>query len=433
MYMSPLVGIILELVMIRAFTAGGVVESFRALTTFMTVGQGVLTIQLLKYVLVPQLAKYHSEGRDREGLLFANHFTGFILLTLSPVLLYAVFQPEGLVRFLAPGFSSELVAESAQLARIAAVGLMLMILTGGISAVLNFHGVFWGQPLSQLLLNATIVMAILVGGHAAQSDSEKFFLLELSVSVGLGLMLALMLWQYLKVWRATDTRPGEYTSDVRLQGLLLAMLPQMVIIAAEITKPLVVNQTLSHLAQGSIVLYLLAFKLLMIGQLPIKAMVTVLFPSYSRLAADISPAQMASQVVKGGVRLFAVAAAIFLVLWVVAPLIIYVIAGLSNIPSSQESVLLDTFRVLVLFAPASALGLYFMETAFAFKKKAVVIGYCVISTAMLLLWLPRITSESPVAVAQAYAIVQAVSMSGLGVALYAALRLSARATRSADD
>ena len=40
LYLSPVMGMILELALIRVFSAGAVLDSFRALMTFMLMGQG---------------------------------------------------------------------------------------------------------------------------------------------------------------------------------------------------------------------------------------------------------------------------------------------------------------------------------------------------------------------------------------------------------
>ena len=72
LYLSPIVGMILEITLIRVFSAGAVLDSFRALMTFMLMGQGVVTSQLLKYALIPKLAQFRARNQDREGLVFAS-------------------------------------------------------------------------------------------------------------------------------------------------------------------------------------------------------------------------------------------------------------------------------------------------------------------------------------------------------------------------
>lgn len=418
LYLSPVVGMLLEIVMIRVFTAGSVLDTFRALMTFMMMGQGVITSQLLKYALVPQLAQFRVENRDREGLHFALYFTGLVVCILSPVLVVGLVWPEQLLYFFAPGLDADLITMARGLVRVTATGFILLTIVGSMSAVMNFYGVFWGQPLGQVVSNLVILLAVYCFGAHAAFPEQQFGLLEISVGLGLVLMVLLMLWQCAKVWVHTAPASSSMNFLVQFRLSLVMLLPQLVIIAAEVIKPLAVNRTLSQIGVGSIALYLLAFRLQMIGNLPAKAMTTVLFPDLSRLKSEASSVVLMKRLAQGSWQVFILTALISVLLWFCAGLVVDLIAHFGKITVQQQNTVLALYQVFLLFSPFGALGLFYMETAFAYKQTGMVLVYSVINTALIVLVLPLAIAEGTLSVAVLYTVSQGICMMLLGIALF---------------
>lgn len=421
LYLSPVIGMILEIVLLRMFSAGGVLDVFRALMTFMLMGQGVIASQLLKYAVVPQLADFRAKDQDREGLIFAMYFTLIVLSVLSPVVFVGLFHPESLLLMLAPGFSHELIREAAGLVQVTSFGFMLLTIVGSMSSVLHFYGIFWGQPLGQLLSNSITTIGVLIFGSVVVTYSGQFSLLKACIGIGLVVMLAIMIRQCLLIWKkTTPAKSGVNVVDsIKLACTLI--LPQLIIISAEIIKPIAVNRALSQVGVGSIALYLLAFRLQMIGYLPVQAIVTVLFPSLSRLKNEVTPAELLKKFVRGSMNILILTVMISGVLWFLADIIVLIIGYLANLAKYQEEVVINIYRIFLCMAPFSALGLYYMESAFAFKQVRLVVGYALINTAGILIALNVGVQYGPEGIAICYAVIQGVAMTGLGVMLYRAL------------
>ena len=430
LYLSPVMGMILELALIRVFSAGAVLDSFRALMTFMLMGQGVITAQLLKYAVIPRLAEFRAQNKDREGLIFTLYFTGIVLFILSPVFWLGMFWPEVLLIKLAPGFSDELVHQSAGLVRVTTIGFMLTTVLGSMTAVLNFYGNFWGQPLSQLILNVTLLVAVLVfGNHLSQP--EQLSLLEISVGIGLVMMFALMASQCIKVWISTAQNTVKLDLMQALALSFVTLIPQLFIITSEIIKPLSVNRALSEVGVGSIVLYLFAFKLLMIGNLPIKAIVTVLFPDYSRMNGNVESALLQKKLVNGTLKIFALMSVASFVLWFIAPYIVSMLSLFANMTNEAVSKVTGVYRILLFFAPFASLGLFYVELAFAFNEKPLMIIYSITNTALIVILLPWFIHWDIEGVAMVYSMVQGSCMLALGAALY--LQIQKRSKISSPD
>ncbi|HAG97263.1 MAG: hypothetical protein CMK83_09655 [Pseudomonadales bacterium] len=422
LYLSPIVGMILEITLIRVFSAGAVLDSFRALMTFMLMGQGVVTSQLLKYALIPKLAQFRARNQDREGLVFAFYFTMQVLLILSPILFIGLVLPDQMLQFLAPGFDAGIRSQSAHMVQVATCGFGLLIVMGAMTAILNFHGVFWGQPVATLILNSTILIAVLCFGYRASEPSTQFQLLELATSTGLLCMLLLMSWQCMKVWLRTYPQGEAPPLKHTLYTSLLALMPQLILVAAELGKHLSVNRVLSELGEGTIVLYMLAFKLFMVGLLPVIAVVTIIFPDFSRLKTSTDDQQLAAKISNGSLRIFLLSAAASVVIWLLAPIIIDIISFFANIELTARDLVVEVYRAFLLFTPFSSLCIFYMESSYAFGRKKIVLTYSVINTAIIAFLMPVFGSLGALNVVYVYTWVQGVCTVIFGLALYYSLK-----------
>ena len=422
LYLSPIVGMILEITLIRVFSAGAVLDSFRALLTFMLMGQGVVTSQLLKYAVIPKLAQFRSRNQDREGLVFAFYFTLQVLLILSPILFIGMVLPEQMLQFLAPGFDAEIRSQSAHMVQVATCGFALLILMGAMTAILNFHGVFWGQPVATLILNSTILIAVLCFGYRATEPSSQFVLLEAATSLGLMCMLMLMSWQCIKIWNSTTPEGKAPSLKKTLYASLIVLLPQLILVAAELIKHLSVNRVLSELGEGSIVLYMLAFKLYMVGLLPVIAVVTIIFPDFSRLKTNTDDQQLAEKIKTGSLRIFLISGVASIVVWLLAPIMIDIISYLANLDVTRRDLVVEVYRAFLIFTPFSSLCIFYMESSYAFGRKKTVLTYSVINTSIIAFLMPVFGSQGALNVVYVYTWVQATCTVFFGLALYYSLK-----------
>ena len=392
--------------------------------TFMLMGQGVVTSQLLKYAVIPKLAQFRARNQDREGLVFAFYFTMQVLVILSPILFIGLALPEQMLQFLAPGFDADIRSQSAHMVQVATCGFALLILMGAMTAILNFHGVFWGQPVATLILNSTILLAVLCFGYTANEPSTQFLLLEAATSVGLMCMLMLMSWQCIKIWNSTAPQGEAPSLKKTLYTSLFALLPQLILVAAELGKHLSVNRVLSELGEGSIVLYMLAFKLFMVGLLPVIAGVTIIFPDFSRLKTSTDDQQLADKISKGSLRIFLLSAAASGLVWLLAPIIINIISYFAHLEVTRRDIVVEVYRAFLLFTPFSSLCIFYMESSYAFGRKKIVLTYSVINTGIIAFLMPVFGSQGALNVVYVYTWVQALCTVFFGLALYYSLKRS---------
>lgn len=383
MYASPVVGILVEILLMRTYGVGSVLDVYRAVLTFMLMGQGLIASQLLKYVVIPKMATFRSQGKEKDGFLFALHFTLSILLVTLPLLFLGVLRPDIIIHYLAPGIPGEVTNQASWLVTVGCVGFFILTLVGSLTAIVNFYGVFWGQPVGQMLMNGGIGLAIFLAGHLTRTASTQFGLLAIALGVGLLLMVGILAWQ---TWMAWIKLPVQHASQRfwdTFRGLGWLLLPQLVILGTEMWKPILVNRELSQLDSGSLALYQFAFRLLMLGSLPAQAIATVLFPHISRIAAEADGHLLRKKLQEGTFVLGGISFGLSCGLFITAPFWMPILSSIAGIHGANYERLLSAFSILVWCCPSGALAMFYVQSAFACHRRWFVVGYGLFSTLLL--------------------------------------------------
>lgn len=383
LYLSPVIGLLSEIIFIRVFGVGNVMDIFRANMTFMLMGQGIIASQLLKYAIIPQLAIFREAKQDREGLIFSIYFIVLIVTIISPVIILGLGWPEILMGYLTPGFSADLIHDATGFVRLASAGFLILTLVGGMSAIGNFYGIFWGQPLGQTLFNLAIALGILIFGTSAVTRADQLYQLEIYVGIGLLVSLAIMLVLCVQVWRSTEKAAVSFSLWQILQMSFILILPQLFTLVGEICKPLIVNRALSHMDEGAISIYNFSFRLLMLGHLPALALATVLFPHTSKVKARGNIEDLRRQTWQGSMLSFLLAALMTIILYITAPWWMDILAAAAQMKFDTHERLIHAYRILVILTPGGAVALFYINTLFACHMRKAIIAYSLITTVVL--------------------------------------------------
>ncbi|MGA1676697.1 MAG: murein biosynthesis integral membrane protein MurJ [Pseudomonadales bacterium] len=231
---------------------------------------------------VPVLARYRREPAEVYRAFIAT-VLGNLLLVLTLVVLFGVVFSGVLTTVFAPGYRAdperfELVAA---MTRITFPYLGFISLTALAAALLNSHGRYAVPAVTPVLLNLSLIGALLLGVYAA---INPVIALAWGVFVAGALQFAFQLPFLGRLGLIVMPRPGADHPGARAVGRLL--LPAVVASSASQINALIDTMVASTLIAGSISWIYYADRLL---ELPVGlvavALGTVLLPNLSRLAA----------------------------------------------------------------------------------------------------------------------------------------------------
>lgn len=387
MYLSPVIGLLLDNILARSFGVNTALDFFRLVTSFLMLGTGLVAGTLLKYAIIPQLARAKAANDMAGGLRFVIAITAHVFLLMIPMILCGLLKPDWLLSLLGPGLP--IIPEAHTMVQVAAIGFAFMIVSSAGASLLQFYGTFWTQPAAQVVLNSTLMVVILAFAHQAVTLSEQLQILTWGLTTGLIAWLGLFAFMLGRLWRqhfrntGKNPSPQSWRENVLLAAVALA--PQLLIMGCEIFKNIAINRALSFGEPGSLALYTFAFKLLMLVSLPIMAITTILFPrTASNHATGISNHKQDQQQLYA---LVSVALIITLVLWMVAPVLISILFGLAKLSATEFTKLVEGFRILIWMAPASAAALVISNQCYAMHQRWPILAYYILLTSTLALLL----------------------------------------------
>jgi peptidoglycan biosynthesis protein MviN/MurJ (putative lipid II flippase) len=388
MYLSPALGLLLDNLLARHFGVGTTLDTFRLVTSFLMLGTGLVAGTLLKYAIIPELARAKAANDLRAGLVFVAVLAGLVLALMLPLIALGLFAPQWLLHLLGPGLPY--LPEADLLVQVACVGFALMIISSAGGAVLQFYGTFWAQPVGQVALNSALVLAISLFATQAPSPAAQLQLLTYGLLAGVvgwvvifGALLA-NLWrrELGEVWASTK-RPAALRAIAL--AAMLALAPQLVIMGSEILKNILINRALTLAEPGSLTLYTFAFKMLMLASLPIMAITTIIFPGTAKSSAQ------------GGIKmkdetrklfyLMGISVLLAGVLWLMAPLVVKLMFIFAKLNSASVIILSEAFQVLIWVAPATALALFVTNQLYAQGQRTIILFYYILLVSLLMIML----------------------------------------------
>ncbi len=279
--LSRLSGFARDVLLSHFLGAGGVADAFFVAFRIPNFFRRLFAEGAFNQAFVPVLARYKARGHD-ELKRFVALVGGNLALVLFFFVAAGVLFSEALITVFAPGFrgDAERFALAADLVRITFPYLGFIALTAFAGGILNVHDRYAIPALTPVLLNASLIAAIL---FAAIAGADPAFALAWGVLAAGAVQLCFQGPFMARLHLLARPRVGTRHDGVRQVGRLLV--PAVLAASVGQVNSLIDTVLASTLATGSISWLYYADRLL---ELPIGlvavALGTVLLPSLSRLA-----------------------------------------------------------------------------------------------------------------------------------------------------
>jgi peptidoglycan biosynthesis protein MviN/MurJ (putative lipid II flippase) len=216
--LSPLSGLVMEMVLAWRYGASGAMDAFRIASLMVVLGNQLFFGYLLPHVVVPLFSEYRAKGIEYEGWRLAFSLASILSLLSLIFISWVWSDPEALVGLLGPGLEVPGREDASLLIRSISLAFLLMVWSGVVSGILYVYRVFWLSAVAQLLPNLFVILAVLVMGGEFGIGA-----LALGILLGYTAMLGLFDYTLIRINRGSNTR---LPSCLRLgprDGLLKAL------------------------------------------------------------------------------------------------------------------------------------------------------------------------------------------------------------------
>jgi putative peptidoglycan lipid II flippase len=283
---SRFLGYARDMVLASIFGAGMVADAFIAAFRIPNLLRRLFGEGSLSIAFIPVFTEIMINGDRDEGHRLAVGALKLLLVLLSLVTLIGIIASPIIVKAIAPGFAqeSEKLALTITLTRLMFPYLIMIGAVALCMGILNVLGHFAAPAIAPVLLNLSMIGAVVGVSHFSDSQTVRVLGLAGGVLIGGGLQLALQLPFLVKHGIRFWKRSGLWHPAMKKVGLLI--LPTIFGAAVYQINILVGTLLASLLAEGSVsYLYyadrLVQFPLGVFGQ----ATATAVLPSLSRQAA----------------------------------------------------------------------------------------------------------------------------------------------------
>ncbi|MHB1688298.1 MAG: murein biosynthesis integral membrane protein MurJ [Ignavibacteriaceae bacterium] len=361
--LSPVSGVLLEMVLAWRFGASSVVDAFRIASLVVVLGNQLFFGYLLPHVVVPLFSEYRAKGLEYEGLRLTFSLA-LILSLVSLIFIYWVwFDPEALVGLLGPGLAAPGREAASLLVRCYSLVFLLMLWSGVVSGILYVYRVFWLSAVAQLLPNLFVVMSIFIASRELGVGA-----LALGILLGYTAMLGLFIHTLIHISRVSSIRLSACLKLGPRDGLQKALylsVPLVLAIFIGQWGSIIINRALSGMPPGTLAEFGYAWKLLALISLLPAGLATVIFPAFSDAHANNNPSEF-SRLVTRAFRMtllltLPLAAALFVERIPLVSLI-FRRGGMSMTAVAETGQL---FGILLVGAPAGALSAALYKVAFS--------------------------------------------------------------------
>jgi putative peptidoglycan lipid II flippase len=357
-----LAGLALEASLAWRYGSSGMVDAFRVANLLLAFANQIFAGALLPHVVIPLFVMARVEGHESRGwgLLFS---LGILFGAAALIfVVWTLIQPGPLLSLLAPGLVGVVRDRAAVLLRGFAVAFVLTLGTGLASGALQAYRVFWTLPVSQVLFNLIIVVAVVVAG-------PRTGVLSVGVATGSAAMTAVNVWLLLREARrhGIDWRSG--IDEMDWEGARKAFrlcLPLLVLILLNQWGMLAINRNLSRLTVGTLAAYGYAWKMLTFGGILPASLSLVLFPALAE-GAGTDPERFLI-LSRRLVRMTAfLTIPVVVVLWVLRDPLSSFLLQRGAMDARAAGIVSLYFGILILGAPLFALTVSFQKILFAMQ------------------------------------------------------------------
>ncbi len=278
--LSRITGFARDILMAWTLGHGFLSDAFIVAFLFPNYFRAVFGEGTLNPAFLPRYAALHAKGETAEAAAFANQIFSWQMAAQIVLLVVALAAMPLIVNFLAPGWTADQLAMTAELARISFPYLILTLVAVQLSAMLNAIQKFWAAAAWSNFLNVSIIGCLLAADHFPNAA----YAAVLGV-LGAGLLqLVFMLWAAGQGGIGLKIVMPRWTPQVKEFFVAFGLVTFGA--ASVVVAPLVDTWLASYLAQGSRTALYYADR---INQLPLGvlgiALGTVLLPEMSALLA----------------------------------------------------------------------------------------------------------------------------------------------------
>ncbi len=352
---SRIAGLLREVIAAAIFGTTGAINAFVIAFAVPNLLRSLVADSALSAAFLPVFTQLEEQGREREARRLAGALVGVIAVGLGLVSLVAVVTAPWVMPLFAPGLSPDLVDETVRLSQIMFPIVVLLGLTGLVSALLQAGDRFGPTAFVPVLWNIVIIV-LLVAATPFVSDEHQITVYAVAILVG---TLAQLLW-LIPSLRGLGPFPislGLRNRHVR--RVLILMMPVTLGLGL-INVNLVVDGIFATLVSDDAPRAIdAAFRLYLLPQgIFSVAIATVLFPTISRLAARDDVEGMRSTIADGVRQIFFMllpASAFLLVLGEPAVRLVYERGAFDEASTSLTSSALLYFAIGLAFNGASLL------------------------------------------------------------------------------
>jgi putative peptidoglycan lipid II flippase len=281
---SRLLGLARELIFAALFGGGAAMDAFTAAFRIPNLLRDLFAEGALSTAFVTTFSKTIARGGDAAAWRLANKVATLTSIVLGVLCIAGMIFSAQLVATLAPGFTAEKAALTAQLTRIMFPFILLVSLAALVMGMLNSKSVFGMPAMASSFFNIGSIIGGVILGFWIDPHFGPRALLGLAVATVFGgaLQLAVQLPSLARL--GYRFRPDFSWRDAGVKAILLLMGPSVIAASTTQFNVLINSMFASTLGDGPIFWLSIAFRLM---QLPLGlfgvALGTVTLPLLSRL------------------------------------------------------------------------------------------------------------------------------------------------------
>lgn len=361
--LGPVSGLVMEMVLAWRYGASSMIDAFRVSTLVMVLGMQLFFSYLLPHVIVPLFSEYRTKGLEHEGWRLAFSITLILSLISLIFIVWVWLDPDALVGLLGPGLTESGREDAALLMRCFSLAFLLMACSGVISGMLYVYRVFWLSAVAQMLPNCFVILSVLLIGREWGAGA-------LASGILLGYAAMLFLFAYALLRKSRETRISLLACLIPgpRDGLLKAFYLSLPLLAAIFIGQwgiIIINRVLSEMSPGTLAEFGYAWKLLaLVGLLP-AALATVIFPAFAEAHASDNPTELSRLVTRAFRMTLFLTVPLATVLFVERFPIVSLLFGRGGMSEAAMSDIRVLFGILLIGAPANALGVALSKVAFS--------------------------------------------------------------------
>jgi putative peptidoglycan lipid II flippase len=363
--LSPLSGLVMEMVLAWCYGASDTVDAFRIASLVMGMGNQIFFGYLVPHVVIPLFSEYRAKGFEYQGWRLA--FTIALILSLTSLFFvsWVWSDPEMPVKLLGPGLTAQGLADAALLIRYFSFAFLLIAWSGVISGILHVYRVFWLSAVAQILPNCFVILSVLIVGREWGMAA-----LALGSLLGYAAILSVFVYALYRKGRQIGVslsaclRPGPRDG---LQKALFLALPLIATLIISQWGIIVSNRVLSEMPPGTLAEFGYAWKLLaLVGLLP-AGLAIVVFPAFADAHANGISTQLSRLVTRSVCMTLFLTIPLAAVLFVERLPIVSLLFGRGGMSMAAMADIGKIFGILLVGAPAGALGTTLSKVAFSMQ------------------------------------------------------------------